>query len=173
MRSITTSYTGEVFKLFGVRLALTGLAGMGLAVVFIIALHLLLTRTYFGKSVRAVTQDAEAASLSGINVHRTFLISSGIGIALAGLAGVVIVTNYSVSPSAGLSWLLIAMVVVVLAGEGNINGILPAGLMLGFIEAISVFVTGASYREVISLVVFILVLMLKPAGLFSRAARGI
>lgn len=172
VRSITTSYTGEVYEIFGVRLGVTGLAGMGLAVVFIIALHLFLTRTYFGKAVRATTQDAEAASLSGINVHLTFLISCGVGLALAGIAGVVIVSSYSITPSGGLSWLLVAMVVVVLAGEGNINGVLPAGLFLGIIEAASVFVTGASYREVISLIVFILVLMIKPEGFFAKRKMG-
>jgi branched-chain amino acid transport system permease protein len=172
VRSVTTSYTGEVYHLFGMKLGITGLAGLGLAVVFVIALHLLLTRTYFGKAVRAATQDAEAASLSGINVHRTFLISCGIGVALAGIAGVVIVSSYSITPNGGLSWLLMAMVVVVLAGEGNINGVLPAGFLLGIIEAVSVFVTGASYREVISLLVFILVLMFKPEGLFSKSTKG-
>lgn len=172
VRSITTSYTGEVFSLFGIRLAYTGLAGLVLAAVFTVALHLLLTRTYFGKSVRATTQDAEAATLTGINVHRTFLLSCGIGIALAGVAGVVIVSSYSITPGGGLSWLLLAMVVVVLAGQGNINGILPAGIMLGLIEAVSVFITGASYREVIALVVFILVLMFRPQGLFIRKAEG-
>ena len=168
VRSITTSYTGEVVQLLGVRLSMTGLAGVGHAVLFVISLHLIMTKTYFGKAVRAATQDPEAASLSGINVHRTFLISCGIGIALAGLAGVVIVTSYSITPSGGLSWLLIAMVVVVLAGEGNINWVLPAGILLGLIEAVSVFVTGASYREVISLLVFMLVLVIKPEGLFTR-----
>jgi branched-chain amino acid transport system permease protein len=171
VRSVTTSYTGEVIELFGVRLSFTGLAGLGLAVMLIVLLHLLLTKTFFGKSVRAATQDAEAASLSAINVQRTFLISCGIGIALAGAAGVAIVSIYSITPTGGLSWLLLSMVVLVLAGEGNINGILPAGLFLGLAEAVSVFVTGANYREVIGLIVFILVLMFKPQGLFAKRKR--
>lgn len=171
VRSVTTSYTGEVITLAGVRLGFTGIAGVVLALIFIMALHLLLTRTYFGKAVRAATQDAEAAALSGINVHRTFLISCGIGIALAGLAGLVISTTYSISPSGGLAWLLVAMVVVVLAG-GNVNCVFPAGLLLGLIEAASVFFTGASYREVVSLLLFITVLIFKPEGLFAKLSRG-
>lgn len=172
VRTIVTSYTGETLNLFGARLAYTGLGGFGLAALVIFALHLLLTKTYFGKSVRAAAQDAEAASLAGINVHRTYLISCGIAIALAGVAGVAIVSSYSITPSSGLSWLLMAMVVIVLAGEGNINAIFPAGLMLGLIEAVSVFVTGASYREVVALIMFILVLMFRPQGLFTRRAKG-
>jgi len=172
VRSVTTSYTGEVINLAGVRLSYMGMAGVVLAVVFITALHLLLTRTYFGKAVRAATQDAEAAGLSGINVHRTFLISCGIGIALAGVAGVVVAVGYYISPSGGLAWLLVAMVVVVLAGEENVNWVFPAGLLVGLVEAVSVFVTGASYREVVSLLLFITVLVFKPEGLFAKRSRG-
>jgi branched-chain amino acid transport system permease protein len=172
VRSITTSYTGEVLNIFGVKLPYTGLAGFGLALLVIFALHLLLTRTYFGKSVRATTQDPEAANLMGINIGRTYLISCGIAIMLAGVAGVVIVSSYSITPAGGLNWLLIAMIVVVLAGEENINGVFAAGLVLGLVEAVSVFVTGASYREVIGLVMFVLVLMFRPQGLFTRGLRG-
>ena len=173
VRSVTTSYTGEVINLAGVRLSYMGIAGVVLAVVFITALHLLLTRTYFGKAVRASTQDAEAAGLSGINVHRTFLISCGIGIALSGVAGVVVAVGYYISPSGGLAWLLVAMVVVVLAGEQNVNWVFPAGLLVGLVEAVSVFVTGASYREVVSLLLFITVLVFKPEGLFAKRSRGV
>ena len=172
VRSVTTSYTGEVINMAGVRLSYTGTAVVVLAVIFITALHLLLTRTYFGKAVRAATQDAEAAGLSGINVHRTFLISCGIGIALAGVAGVVVAVSYYISPSGGLAWLLVAMVVVVLAGEENVNWVFPAGLLVGLVEAVSVFVTGASYREVVSLLLFITVLVFKPEGLFAKRSKG-
>ena len=172
VRSVTTSYTGEVLNIFGVKLPYTGLAGFGLALLVIFALHLLLTKTYFGKSVRATTQDPEAANLMGINIGRTYLISCAIAIALAGVAGVVIVSTYSITPAGGLNWLLIAMIVLVLAGEENINGVFAAGLVLGLVEAVSVFVTGASYREVIGLVMFVLVLMFRPQGLFTRRVRG-
>lgn len=172
VRSVTTSYTGETVSLLGVRLAYTSLAGFALAILVILALHLLMTKTYFGKAVRAATQDWEAASLAGIDVQRTYLISCGIAVALAGVAGVIMVTSYSITPAGGMAWLLVAMIVVVLAGEGNINGLFAAGLFLGLVEAASVFVTGASYREVIGLVVFILVLLFRPQGLFVRKARG-
>jgi branched-chain amino acid transport system permease protein len=172
VRSITTSYTGEAIQLLGIRMGYTGFGGALLAVVLICLLHLLLKKTYFGLSVRAATQDADAAGLSGINVQKTFLISCGLGIALAGAAGSVIVAVYSITPTGGLSWLLLSMVVLVLAGEGNINAILPAGLFLGTVEALSVFITGANYREIIGLAVFILVLMWRPKGLFAGNPEG-
>jgi branched-chain amino acid transport system permease protein len=166
-RSIFTSYSGSTLNLLGARLGLTGLAGLILAVLIAGLLHLLLTRTYFGKHVRAATEDSGAAALSGVNVQRTYLISCGIAAALAGVAGVVIVTSYSIAPSSGLSWLLIAMVVIVLAGEGKIAYILPAGLVLGLIQSLSTLVVNSAYQQPIALVVFILVLMFKPNGLFA------
>ena len=167
-RTVMTPYTGETFKLFGTRFSVTGLGGLGVAILVALALYLILSRTYFGKHIRAATQDAEAASLCGINVHRIYLFSSGIAIALAGVAGVVIVSTYSVSSSGGISWLLIAFVVMILAGEGNINAIIPAGVIFGLLEAGSVLIVGVPYRQAIALLVFIVVLMFKPQGLFAK-----
>ena len=168
VRSIITSYTGEALTIFGARLGINGLCGLGIAILAAVALYFILSRTYFGKHVRAATQDAEAASLCGINVQRTYLISSGIAVALAGVAGVVIVSSYSITQTSGLSWLLIGIVVMVLAGEGNINAILPAGIILGLIESASIFVVGAPYRQAVALVIFIIVLMFRPQGLFTK-----
>ena len=167
-RTIITSYTGETLKVFGTRFSITGLGGLGVAVLVALALYFVLGRTYFGKHIRAATQDAEAASLCGINVHRVYLLSSGIAIALAGVAGVIVVSTYSINASGGISWLLIAFVVMILAGEGNINAIIPAGVLFGLLEAGSVLVVGVSYRQAIALLVFIVVLIFKPQGLFAK-----
>ena len=168
VRTIIASYRGEALNLFGTRVPYTGLAGLGIAVLAAVTLYFILSRTYFGKHVRAATQDAEAASLCGVNVQRTYLISCGIATALAGIAGVVIVSSYSVTPTGGLSWLLIGIVVMVLAGEGNINAILPAGIILGLVESASVFVVPIQYRQAIALLMFIIVLMFRPQGLFTK-----
>jgi len=167
-RTIMTSYTGETFKFSGMRFSITGLGGLGVAVFVAIALYFILSRTYFGKHIRAATQDAEAASLCGINVHRIYLLSSGIAIALAGVAGVIVISTYSISASGGISWLLIAFVVMILAGEGNINAIIPAGVIFGLLEAGSVLVVGVPYRQAIALLVFVVVLMFRPQGLFAK-----
>jgi branched-chain amino acid transport system permease protein len=168
VRTIIASYRGEALNLFGTRVPYTGLAGLGIAVLATITLYFILSGTYFGKHVRAATQDAEAASLCGVNVQKTYLISCGIATALAGIAGVVIVSSYSVTPTGGLSWLLIGIVVMVLAGEGNISAILPAGIILGLVESASVFVVPIQYRQAIALLIFIIVLMFRPQGLFTK-----
>ena len=167
-RSIMASYSGEAINIFGAKLSLTGLCGLGIAILVAVALYFILSKTYLGKHVRAATQDAEAASLCGVNVQRTYLISCGIAVALAGVAGVIVVSSYSITPGGGLSWLLIGIVVMVLAGEGNINAILPAGIILGLVESASIFVVGAPYRQAVALVIFIIVLMFRPQGLFTK-----
>jgi branched-chain amino acid transport system permease protein len=167
-RSIVTSYTGNTIDILGAKLGFTGLAGLILGVLAAAALNVLLTRTYFGKHVRAATEDSGAASLSGVNVQRTYMISCGIAAALGGVAGVVIVSSYSIAPSGGLNWLLTAMVVVVLAGEGNIAYILPAGLILGLLQSGSTLIVSPAYQQPIALIIFILVLMFRPKGLFAR-----
>jgi branched-chain amino acid transport system permease protein len=168
VRSIVAPFTGKSVALFGSRFSITGLCGFAIAAIVGVALYFVLSRTSFGRHVRAATQDAEAAGLCGINVQRTYLISSGIAVALAGIAGVVIVSSYSISPNGGLRWLLVAFVVMMLAGEGNLNAIIPAGLVLGLLEAVGVLLVGASYRQVVALVIFIFILTFRPQGLFAK-----
>jgi branched-chain amino acid transport system permease protein len=166
-RSMTPSYSGMTFGLLGLRLPLIGLVGGLLALVLISGLHLFLSRTYFGKSVMAVSQDHEAASLMGVNVNRTFMISFAISVSLASIPSALIGLQ-SFSPTAGIGWFNKGIIVVMLSGIGNIHGVLPAGLFLGIIEAISVFIFGAPYREITGLAVFVLILILFPRGLFRR-----
>lgn len=170
-RSITPSYSGITFQLFGLRLPLIGLSGAALALILITALHFFLSRTYFGKSVRAVSQDHEAASLMGINVRGTFLASFAISVSLASIPAVLIGLQ-SFSPTAGIQWFNKGIIVVMLSGIGNIYGVFPAGLFLGIIEALSVFFFGATYREVTGLVVFVIILILFPKGLLGSGAES-
>ncbi|MBP1708206.1 MAG: ABC-type transporter, integral rane subunit [Chloroflexi bacterium] len=167
-KSVITSYGFSTVNIFGAGLSYTGLIGLGLAVLAAVGLYIVLTRTYFGKHVRAATEDSGAASLSGVNVQRTYLISCGIAAALAGLAGIVVVTSYSVTPGSGLNWLLTAMVVVVLAGEGNITYLLPAGIILGLIQSASTLFISPAYQQPIALIIFILIIIFRPHGLFAR-----
>jgi len=169
-RTITTSYSGMVIDLFGIRFPYVRLLGLLLASMAILALHLLLKKTYFGKAIRAASQDWEAAALMGVKVGRTYLLSFAISSALAALAGTLFCLSYAVSPMIGEAWSIKALIIIVLAGLGRIGGVFFAGLLLGVVESISVFFVGASYQEVVSLVIFVLVLMFRPQGLFTRKA---
>jgi branched-chain amino acid transport system permease protein len=170
IRMLNTSYNSIVFEVLGIRIPLTGLIVIGLTTLAILALHLFLSRTYLGKSIRATAQDWEAASLLGVNIDRIYLICCGISLALAGLAGtcLALTPTYTLSPDIGLRWVLFAMVVLVLAGMGNIKEVFLAGLIMAMLEQLSSVVIGPEFRGVVSLAVFILILIFRPEGLFKR-----
>jgi branched-chain amino acid transport system permease protein len=160
VRAVTPSYTGKVWNpLPGLRIPIVGLGVIGIALLVVFLLYLILTKTYFGKSVRGTAQDRDAASLVGINVERTYLVFFALSAALAGIAGVVSAVNYSIHPTVGFEWLLKAIIILVLAGFGKIGPVFIAGLVLGIVEGISVYFVGTTYREVVGLVIFILVML--------------
>jgi branched-chain amino acid transport system permease protein len=167
-RSVTTSYGGSVLTVGGLAIPLVRLLSLLLALALIGALQLLLTRWRWGKAIRATAEDWQAAMLAGIDVRRAYVLAFALGTALAGAAGTLVTVGYSVSPSIGLEWTLKALIVVVLAGLGSMIGTFVGGLLLGVAEAASAAAFGGPYREVIGLVLFVLVLVLRPRGLFGR-----
>jgi branched-chain amino acid transport system permease protein len=167
-RSITTAYGGQVLTVGGIAIPLVRLASLVLAFALIVGLHLLLARWRWGRAIRATAEDWEAALLTGIDVRRAYLLAFAIGTGLAGAAGALVSVGYSVSPSIGLEWTLKALIVVVLAGLGSMPGTFLAGILLGVAEAFSAFMFGGPYREMVGLVIFLVVLVARPQGLFAR-----
>jgi branched-chain amino acid transport system permease protein len=168
-RAVTTNYTGMVIRMLGIRLPYVGLGGVALAIIVIVALHFFLTKTYFGKAIRAVSLDHEAATLMGINVNRVCLVAFSLGVALAGIPGV-LTALHTFNPSVSFELTNKALIVLILAGFGSIKGVLIGGFLLGAIEAIGVYVMGTPYREVFGLILFVLFLMFRPQGLAGRKA---
>ena len=167
-RSVQMSYSGTGLSVFGIVLPYTRLLTLVIALAAILSLHLFLQRTYAGKAIRATAEDWEAAALVGISIQRVYLLTFGLGAALAGIAGTLASVSYGITPSIGLAWTLQALVVIVLAGTGSILGAFPVGLFLGAVEALSATFIGPAYRELVGLVIFLLVLLLRPQGLFGR-----
>jgi branched-chain amino acid transport system permease protein len=167
-RGVQMSYSGVGLNLFGVALPYTRLLILVIGLAAILAMHVFLHRTYTGKAIRATAEDWEAAALAGVSIQRIYLVSFGLGAALAGIAGALVSVSYGVSPSIGLAWTLRALVVIVLAGAGSIVGAFPVGLLLGAVEALSGTFIGSAYRELVGLVIFLLVLLFRPQGLFHR-----
>jgi branched-chain amino acid transport system permease protein len=167
-RSVPTPYGGAVFTVAGLSIPAVRLLSLLLAFALILALEQLLTRWRWGKAIRATAEDWQAALLAGIDVRRAYLLAFALGTALAGAAGTLVTVAYSVSPSIGLEWTLKALIVVVLAGLGSVLGTFVGGLVLGMAEAASAAAFGGPYREVIGLVIFVVVLVLRPRGLFGR-----
>jgi branched-chain amino acid transport system permease protein len=170
-RSVSTFYSAGVFDVFGVKIPYVGVGAIVLALIVIIGLNLLLTKTYFGKSIRAASEDWEASALMGVNIKQTYFISFAIGAALAGVAATLAAVNFAINPYIGTEWTNKSLIVLVLAGLGQINAVFSAGVLLGVVEAVSVIFIGPSYREVIGLAVFVLILIIRPEGLFVKKAR--
>jgi branched-chain amino acid transport system permease protein len=167
-RSIPTPYGGSVITVGGLSIPVVRLVSLAVAFALIAALHLLLARWRWGKAIRATAEDWEAALLTGIDVRRAYLLAFAIGTGLAGAAGTLVSVGYSISPSIGLEWTLKALIVVVLAGLGSMIGTFVGGLFLGVAEAASAFAFGGPYREIAGLVIFVVVLVVRPRGLFGR-----
>jgi branched-chain amino acid transport system permease protein len=166
-RGITTDYSSMAFTVFDIRFPVVRVASFLIALFVLVALHLFLKRTYLGKAIRATVQDWEAAALLGISTDRVYLISFLIGAGLAGLAGALVSVGYSVEPTMGLEWTLTSLIVMVLGGLGSFVGTFIAGLLLGITQSLTSLWLGGAYREMVALVLFLVVLIVRPQGLFG------
>jgi branched-chain amino acid transport system permease protein len=144
------------------------LLGFILGVVVIAAFFLLLKRTWFGRVVQAVSTDREVAALMGVNPERVNLLGFGLGCALAGAAGVILTPIFPVTPNIGVGVSLTAFVVVVLGGMGSFLGCLVGGILLGVVENLGSAYISSAYKQLFSFVILIVVLFVRPAGLFGR-----
>jgi branched-chain amino acid transport system permease protein len=171
-RVIRTAYSTDAVSLFGSFVAVNRLAVLGIALVVPIGLHLLLRRTHVGRAIRAVAQNPDSCTVVGIDVERIYTITFGLGTALAGLAGLLSATIYSFNPSAGSQELLKSFVVVVLGGLGSIFGMALAALVLAVAEAFAILVLPSYLTGAVGFVMLILVLVLRPGGLFGQRVLG-
>jgi branched-chain amino acid transport system permease protein len=128
----------------------------------------LLMKTDLGRRIRAASEDREGALLMGINVRRTQAIAFGLGTALLGFAGPLLMPIYYVSPTVGELFLLRAFVIVVLGGMGNFIGALVGGLIIGMCEVAGTIFLPGSLSPVLSFVIFIGFLLFRPQGIFGN-----
>jgi len=168
-RAVTPSYAGKVAALGSVVVPLSRLGALVLAFLVLGGLHLFLARTRAGTALRATADDDHAAALVGIPIGAVYLTAFALGSGLAGVAGALVSVSDAISPAIGLSWTLKALIVIVLGGMGNIFGTFVAGVFLGVVESMSGFLLGNVYREVVGLAMFLLVLSVRPQGLFTRS----
>jgi branched-chain amino acid transport system permease protein len=141
------------------------------ATLLILATYLLIHRSRLGMAMRATFQDREVAALMGVNINGIHAATFGIGSALAAAAGALLGPVFLVTPSIGDLAALKAFAIVILGGLGNVTGATLGGFILAFAEEIGAGYVSSGYRDAMGFLIIILVLLIRPTGLFVRAER--
>ena len=137
-----------------------------------VALHLFVTRTRYGIAMRATSENLQVAAILGINVNTVILVTFGVASALGGVAGVLVGLNFNaISPFMGIEMGIKGMAVMLIGGLGSIYGAMVGGLLLGIIEVLSVAYLESSYRDAFAFGLMILILIVRPSGLFQTGIR--
>jgi len=165
---VRTSYYAVAVHLGGTVLNLAQIAAFAVAVALTAALFAFMRWSYTGKVMRATAQDRAVASLMGIDTGRVFALTWAVGVTCVGVAGVLLAPIYPVYPTAGLQFVLIAYVAVVLGGLGDMAGALVASLIVAAVEVVGSYAIGTAWKEVLYLLLFIAILVARPAGLFGQ-----
>jgi branched-chain amino acid transport system permease protein len=171
-QSIRTGYSTASVTLLGTRVAVNRLGVLAVAVVIPALLHLFLKRTYAGRAIRAVAQNPDSCTLVGVEVERIYALAFGIGTALAGVAGLLSATLFSFNPGFGAGELLKSFVVVVLGGLGSVLGTGLAALILAAVEVFAILVLPSYLTSAVGFVMLVVVLVLRPGGLFGQRVLG-
>jgi branched-chain amino acid transport system permease protein len=158
---------GKMLEMGGMLISMPKLWGFFTAILTALAVYWFLQKTRMGRAIRATSLDRDAASLMGINQYRVYNIAFGIGTAAAGIAGATLVPFYNVFPSVGVLFDIKGFIIVVLGGLGSISGAILGGMIIGVIESVGAQFMAATWTEGIVYALFLLVLFVKPSGLFG------
>jgi branched-chain amino acid transport system permease protein len=169
-RTISVSYSDTMVEIGTTLVSLPKLISFVAALVLCALLGLFINRTDIGKSIRAVAKERVGARLVGIDVDRVFAISYGIGLATLGAAACLLMPIFYVSPSTGHVFVMVAFTVVVLGGMGSFLGAVVGGLIVGLTESFGGLFLGESLGQIGISLIFILILLLRPQGLFGAKA---
>ena len=170
-RFVTTFASDKTFDIAGIRVADTAAIALLGALIILSSLFLFLSRTRLGTAIRAVAQQSDSALLSGIDVKRIYSIAFAIGAGLVGFASVLIVPIYDVYPLVGERFGIIAFIVVVLGGLGNIQGAAIAGVFLGVVQNLFAVYISDDLSTAVLFLMFLATLLFRPQGLFVRKMR--
>ena len=170
-RTVRPTYASASFMVGEALVEVPRLAACGAAIVLAVVLFAFLRTTDVGKAIRAVSEEPEGATLMGIDIGRIRAVAFGIGSACVAVAGALVTPFFYVAPDVGESFNIMAFVVVVLGGMGNFVGALFGGFIVGLAESLGATLLPGSLKQLIVFALFVLVLLLQPAGLFG-SGRG-
>lgn len=166
-RTIDTAWTLSTVEIGPAFIALPKLLAFAGALVVSALLLLIVGKTDLGRAIRAVAKEKQGARLMGIDVDHVYAMSFGLGLACLGAAACFLMPVYYVNPQVGNGFVLVAFTIVVLGGMGSFSGALLGGLMIGVVESLGGLMLGESLGQVGIFLIFILVLLLRPQGLFG------
>jgi branched-chain amino acid transport system permease protein len=166
-RTVSLSYSDKMFEVGPLLLGMPKVISFCAAMVLCAVLGLFITRTDTGKAIRAVAKERMGARLVGIDVERIFAVSFGIGLATLGAAACLLMPIFYVSPSSGHVFVIVAFTVVVLGGMGSFLGAVLGGLIVGLTESFGGLFLGESLGQIGISLIFILILLFRPSGLFG------
>jgi branched-chain amino acid transport system permease protein len=169
VRSLSASYAEANFTIGGVTIPVVYVITLASGIVLLGLTHMVVTRTGFGRRLRASSEDAPAAAVMGVNVQRMYAATYAVAAGSAAIAGVLVGLAFSFGPTAGTAYLITGFAVVVLGGIGSIKGTLIGGLLLGVIESVGATFVGDGWRIFIGCMVVLVVLSIRPQGLFGTA----
>ncbi|HXI08321.1 MAG TPA: branched-chain amino acid ABC transporter permease [Bradyrhizobium sp.] len=167
-RSVTATYIGKAWRFGDMRIPYRMLVAFGVAAVLTMVLTLYLSKTFMGRAIRAVAQDQEALRLMGANPIKVKQWAFGIATAVLGIAGALLIIVAPVEPTLDRAYIGRTFCVVVMAGLGSMSGTLVAAIILGVAESIVMTSFGASWAPAISFAMLLVVLAVRPQGLFGR-----
>ncbi|WP_127091003.1 branched-chain amino acid ABC transporter permease [Aquabacter cavernae] len=168
-RSVSVPYQVQGYRLGDIFIGAPYLYAFAAAVILAAALWLFLERSWTGRAIRAVAQDAMAATLVGVDTKRTYGLAFGLGVALTAFGGAVILPYITVSPTVGGQFVVLMFTVVVLGGLGSVAGALAGGIMVGVVQSMSTLIFPIQLQNLCLFVIFIAVLALRPQGLIKGA----
>lgn len=171
-KQIEGTLSGEI-DLLGARFSANEVTTIGVSLVGLLLLGLFLRRAPLGRAMRAVAQNREAAQLMGINVTLLYALAFGLSVAMAGLAGVFIGSIRFMSPTMGTDPLMKALIVVIFAGVARFTGPIYAAFIVGILESFTVYYVGLYWSPTVLFAVMIIVLIIKPEGLFGQYRRTV
>jgi branched-chain amino acid transport system permease protein len=169
-RTINLPYGFDVVEIGPAFLAVPRVIAFAVVIAVALALWLFMQRTDTGKAIRAVAKEKLGAELVGIDVAHIYAVTFGLGTACLAIAACLLIPTYYVNPHAGNAFVLIAFTIVVLGGMGSVPGALIGGLFVGVVESLSGLWLGESLGQIGIFAMFILVLLVRPSGLFGARA---
>lgn len=167
-KSVSIAGFTNAIKLGSVTINKPKLIAFVVVIIATILIYMILNKTDLGKAIRATSTQMEGAIMMGINVKKINSVAFGIGVACAGLAGALLTTLQHITPTSGGPYQLTCFVIAVFGGLGSIGGAIAAGLIIGIVESLTSLFLGGSWSQMFIYLIFVLTLLLKPAGLFGK-----